>query len=43
LGFWPEFLLFGLLEELIYWVSFTVAIGTLAGSIAAMVAKRRMR
>lgn len=43
LGFWPEFLWFGIFEELIYWVSFTVAIGSLAGSVAAAVAKRRMR
>jgi hypothetical protein len=43
LGFWPQFLWSGLFEELIYWVSFTVAIGSLAGSVAAAVAKRRMR
>jgi hypothetical protein len=43
LGFWPQFLWFGLFEELIYWVSFTVAIGSLAGSVAAAVARRRMR
>jgi hypothetical protein len=43
LGFWPEFLWFGFFEELIYWVSFSVAIGSLAGSVAAGVAKRRMR
>lgn len=40
LGFWPRFLWFGLLEELIYWVSFTVATGCLAGSLAAAVARR---
>src|ERR1700739_2669088 len=38
LGFWPEFLWFGFFEELIYWVSFTVALGSLAGSLAAAVA-----
>jgi PilZ domain-containing protein len=43
LGFWPEFFWFGFFEELICWVSFTVAIGSLAGSVAAAVAKRRMR
>jgi hypothetical protein len=43
LNFWPTFLLFGFFEELIYWVSFTVALGSLAGSIPATVAKRRMR
>ncbi len=43
LGFWPRFLRFGLLEELIYWVSFTVVIGSLAGSVAAALAKRRSR
>jgi hypothetical protein len=43
LDFWPEFLWFGLFEELIYWVSFTVAIGSLAGSAAAAVAKWRLR
>ena len=43
LNFWPTFLLFGFFEELIYWVSFTVAVGSLAGSVAAAVAKRRMR
>jgi hypothetical protein len=43
LGFWPRFLWFGLFEELIYWVSFTVATGSLAGSVAAALAKRRMR
>jgi hypothetical protein len=43
LSFWPTFLLFGFFEELVYWVSFTVAMGSLAGSIAAAVAKRRMR
>lgn len=42
LSFWPTFLLFGFFEELIYWVSFTVAVGSLAGSVAAVVAKRRM-
>lgn len=41
LGFWPTFLWFGFFEELIYWVSFTVALGSLAGSVAAAVAKRR--
>lgn len=43
LNFWPTFLLFGFFEELIYWVSFTVALGLLAGSVAAAVAKRRLR
>jgi hypothetical protein len=43
LNFWPTFLLFGFFEELIYWVSFTVAFGSVAGSIAAAVAKRRTR
>ncbi len=42
LSFWPTFFLFGFFEELIYWVSFTVAVGSLAGSVAAVVAKRRM-
>ena len=42
LSFWPTFLLFGFFEELIFWVSFTVAVGSLAGSVAAAVAKRRM-
>lgn len=37
--FWPTFLWFGLFEELIYWVSFTVAFGSLAGSLAAALAK----
>jgi hypothetical protein len=41
LGFWPEFLWFGFFEELIYWVSFTVAVGSLAGSVAATIARRR--
>jgi hypothetical protein len=41
LSFWPTFLWFGFFEELIYWVSFTVAVGCLAGSVAAAVAKRR--
>lgn len=43
LNFWPTFLLFGFFEELIYWVSFTVALGALAGSVAAAVAKWRTR
>ncbi len=43
LTFWPTFLWFGFFEELIYWVSFTVAFGSLAGSLAAAVAKRRTR
>jgi hypothetical protein len=43
LGFWPAFLWFGFFEELIYWVSFTVAVGSLAGSVAAAVARRRAR
>jgi hypothetical protein len=43
LSFWPEFLWFGFFEELIYWVSFTVAMGSLAGGVAAIVAKRRAR
>lgn len=38
-NFWPTFLWFGLFEELIYWVSFTVAFGSLAGSLAAALAK----
>jgi hypothetical protein len=41
-NFWPTFLWFGLFEELIYWVSFTVALGSLAGTIAAALAKRRI-
>jgi hypothetical protein len=43
LTFWPTFLWFGFFEELIYWVSFTVAVGSLAGSLAAAVAKLRTR
>jgi hypothetical protein len=39
-SFWPTFLWFGLFEELIYWVSFTVTLGSLAGSLAAALAKR---
>lgn len=42
LDFWPRFLRFAFLEELIYWVSLTLAAGALAGSVAAVVAKRRM-
>jgi hypothetical protein len=41
LDFWPRFLWFGFFEELIYWVSFTVAVGALSGSVAAAIAKRR--
>lgn len=41
-NFWPTFLWFGLFEELIYWVSFTVAFGSLAGSLAAALAKLRI-
>jgi hypothetical protein len=33
---------FGLLEEMIYWVSFTVAAGCLAGSLAAALAQRHL-
>lgn len=40
-SFWPTFLWFGFFEELIYWVSFTVTLGSLAGSLAAALAKRR--
>ena len=43
LGFWPAFLWFGFFEELIYWVSFTMAVGSLVGSVAAAVARRRAR
>ena len=32
-NFWPTFVWFGLFEELIYWVSFTVAFGSMAGSL----------
>jgi hypothetical protein len=39
-SFWPTFLWFGFFEELIYWVSFTVTLGSLAGSLAAALAKR---
>ncbi len=42
-SFWPTFPWFGIFEELIYRVSFTVALGSLAGSVAAGLAKRRMR
>ena len=42
LDFWPRFFWFAFFEELIYWVSFTVAVGALAGSVAAAIAKRRM-
>ena len=42
LDFWPRFFWFVFFEELIYWVSFTVAVGALAGSVAAAIAKRRM-
>jgi hypothetical protein len=41
LDFWPRFFWFAFFEELIYWVSFTVAVGALAGSVAAAIAKRR--
>jgi hypothetical protein len=41
LDFWPRFVWFAFLEELIYWVSFTVAVGALAGSVAAAIARRR--
>jgi len=41
LDFWPRFFWFGFFEELIYWVSFTVAVGALAGSVAAAIANRR--
>ena len=40
-NFWPTFLWFGLFEELIYWVSFTVAFGSFAGSLTASLAKRQ--
>lgn len=43
LNVWPTFLLFGFFEELIYWVSFTVAFGSLAGSVTAALAKRLTR
>jgi len=42
-SFWPTFLWLGFFEELIYWVSFTVTFGSLAGSLAAAFAKRGMR
>lgn len=41
-SFWPTFLWFGFFEELIYWVSFTVTFGSLAGSLAAALAKREI-
>lgn len=43
LTFWPLFWWFYFFEEMIYWVSFTVVTGTLAGSVAAAVAKHRMQ
>jgi hypothetical protein len=39
-SFWPTFLWFGFFEELIYWVSFTVTFGALAGSLVAALARR---
>jgi PilZ domain len=42
-SFWPTFPWFGFFGELIFRVSFTVALGSLAGSVAAALAKRRMR
>jgi len=42
-SFWPTFLWFGFFEELIYWVSFTATFGSLAGSLAAALAKRETR
>ena len=39
--FWAEYLLIGLVPQLLFWVAFTVAAGALAGGIAAAVALRR--
>ena len=43
IAFWPRFFWFAFFEELIYWVSFTVTAGALAGSVAAAIARRRLR
>lgn len=39
-GFWPKYIQFGLMPQLIGWVAFTVVIGSLFGTIAAAVVRR---
>jgi hypothetical protein len=40
MGFWPKYLLIGLLPQLVFWVSFTVVVGSLFGTIAAALLRR---
>lgn len=39
--FWPRFLWLALFPQLVFWVAFTVVLGTLAGSLAAFLLARR--
>jgi hypothetical protein len=40
MDFWPKYAALGLEPQLIFWVVFTVIIGTLFGTIAAAIARR---
>lgn len=40
MGFWPKYLLIGLLPQLIAWVAFTVVVGSLFGIVATAIARR---
>jgi hypothetical protein len=40
-SFWPKYLQIGLFPQLIFWVAFTMVVGTLFGSIAAAIFSRR--
>lgn len=40
-SFWPKYLQIGLFPQLIFWVAFTVIVGTLFGGVAAAIFSRR--
>jgi hypothetical protein len=41
MSFWPKYFLIGVLPQLIIWIAFTVVLGSLFGSIAAALARRK--
>ena len=41
ISFWPKYVQFGLIPQLIFWVAFTMVVGTLFGGIATAIFSRR--
>jgi hypothetical protein len=41
MSFWPKYVQIGLTPQLVFWVAFTMIVGTLFGSIATAIFSRR--